>query len=428
MEKYLVETLRTEIKQFSQSITKTQWVRPGLSISIKTSWRNIFGIQESLLLIGQVSWTSPVLPDPEGWACVRLEALQGLSDLPVFDPIELGEALSNSRALCETPLPPPIALLHAALTSKYVCFGEPLPILAASCLKNSSQVLHEWYKESALIAPFDADMRRLCRRITRAAQVRCAYVLLNRGLLVGGETSAECCSSFARLAQIAQDRLPAEEPAEEALSPGDKLELPKIRYQISSQRGRPLVLHLDDSAEIREFIEFGSRRTGASIRAAGSEPLRPHRHPGARPGWRIRRGGPADRICARHKHALEDRVRSDRGRRFSAAKRRKRRAFSTMASWQSKRLPDWGNTTRWRSRISNLQQNGRLPDGLSCSRSREKWRWSLAQRLELGNPAPSCSCGAAAAWSVSTSIRRSFAHLIIRAIAEWNVISRTKKM
>ncbi len=428
MEKYLVEALRTEIRQFSQAITKTQWVRPGLSISIKTSWRNIFGIQESLLLIGQVSWTSPVLPDPEGWACVRLEALQGLSELPVFDPTELGEALSNSRALCETPMPPPIALLHAALTSKYVCFGEPLPILAASCLKNGSQVLHEWYKEAALIAPFDADMRRLCRRITRAAQVRCAYVLLNRGLLVGGETSAECCSSFARLAQIAQDRLPAEEPAEEALSPGDKLELPKIRYRISSQRGRPLVLHLDDFAEIREFIES---EAGEQVLQSGLPvPSRFARTgiPVRVPDGEFSEGALPAESCAWREHPVEDRDGSDRGCRFWPAKRRKRRAFSTMASWQSERLPGWGNTTRWRSRISNLQQNGRLPDGLSCSRSREKWRWSLAQLLELGNPASSRSSGAAAAWSVSTSIRRSFAHSIIRAIAGWNVISQMKKM
>ncbi len=256
MDMVLDKSLRVEIEKFSQAFEHLAWIEPGYSFSIKTSWCNMFGARESLLLISQVGWGNACVPPPEDWAVVRLDALQSLIELDVFDPKNLSEALLNCRALHNSPVPSSHALLHSGLSSKYVCFGEPLSILAASCLSGPDQLLREWYGETISVAPFEPDIRLLCQKYLTTAQNFSSHILLNRGLMVGGDFPEECRDQFARLNKTASDNLSiyASVKPDQADLPSETTILPKIRAIISAIRGRPLVLYLDDTTQMREFM------------------------------------------------------------------------------------------------------------------------------------------------------------------------------
>ncbi len=258
MQPHLSELFTTEIEQFNQAISKYGRIQPGFSLSIKTKWRNLFGIEEDILMIGRAGWPNLQLSRPENWACLRLSNLYGLLDQPKFEAKDLNEALSNCRAYYDSAQSSSVALLHAAVQSKWVCFCQPFDLLAASCLPNALTIIQNWFGKAVLILPFEPDLHRLSRQIFTHSDPGSEFILLNRGLLTAAADLKDIQTKLDDLLEKVSpgmNTLEVNPQIDERQSP-ESVFLPAIRAAICAQRGRPLVLHLDDSAEMRAFINL----------------------------------------------------------------------------------------------------------------------------------------------------------------------------
>lgn len=254
MVKIINETLFGEIERLMRCFADIEPNQPGFSLSIKKSWRNGFGQEEQILLLGQVAPFEGRLPSPQDWCIMRLEALHGLIGLKRLDPAELPELLSNARATYSSPLPPASVLLHAAMAPLQVCFAQPPALLAAFCLTNSQIRLGEWFQHAAIL-PFTPDLQQQAQAVAQSAGK--ALVLHNRGILVGADNPADCRQMLETMIQNARLRLPLVETlagGQAGLAQVD--ELPRLRAEICAQRGRPLVLELDDTPGMCAFMEM----------------------------------------------------------------------------------------------------------------------------------------------------------------------------
>jgi NAD(P)-dependent dehydrogenase (short-subunit alcohol dehydrogenase family)/rhamnose utilization protein RhaD (predicted bifunctional aldolase and dehydrogenase) len=262
MPKHLNDPLLAEIEGWSEHIAGFGPIQPGNSLSIKTGWQNGFGEVELVLLVSQAIGPNPHWPKPEEWSILRLDPLLKLLGFAHLNPVDLPELMSNARAVFSSPMPPATALLHAALPSRYVCFDQPPGLLAGFCASEPMTRLAGLLPPSTVILPFEPDLHRQAKVVAKTYLISGALVLLNRGVLTGADTFAACRRLLEGVSQAVKRDLaaPAEantaEPgldAEPSLVAG--AELPRLRAEICAQRGRPLVLQLDDSPATQAFIE-----------------------------------------------------------------------------------------------------------------------------------------------------------------------------
>lgn len=257
MHPYFDSGLIDDISDFSQYFNGTDLLKPNFSLSIKSTWRNPCGVEEEILLFGQVLWPQSQIPPAENWAVLRLRDLNAILNQPEFDPQNLLACLEDMRLFNRSPIPTPYALLHAAIPEKYGCFDEPVSILSASCLENAPQQLKEWYQEKAAVISFDPNLHRLSRSIKEQGSISSKLILLNRGILLGADDQKLVYHELKQLESIAANQIFPQVPSsfQSDAHPSGSDILPRIRAEISAQRGRPLVLHVDHSAEIHGLIQ-----------------------------------------------------------------------------------------------------------------------------------------------------------------------------
>ena len=256
MPKHLSEQLIAEIDGLTRQFESLDPIQPGFSLSIKTSWQNSFGQDEQIILIGQAGGRAPHLPAPDEWSILRLEPLLKLLGFKQLMPADLPDLLSNARAVFSSPAAPAAALLHAASPAKYVCFDQPPGLLAGFGTPQALTRLADWFQGHPTVMPFEPDLHLQAQAVVKASSSVGSLVLLNRGVLVGADTPAECREIREAIGQVADQNLPAPQtaqPGEPGLEAG--AELPRLRAEICAQRGRPLVLQLDDSPVMRDFVD-----------------------------------------------------------------------------------------------------------------------------------------------------------------------------
>ena len=253
----LDEMRKQDIERFYLRFLDANAHRPGDSLAVKTARINRFGVEEQILLVGQVSWPDRRLPPPGEWACLRIEDLQKIILLPDLEPGELGGVLSDARCTFQSAEASPTALFHAAVKAQYTYFSAALQMLTAFCQPDANRWLERLTCQMAALHPFDPNL--LCQ--TRALQARAGedqtHILLNRGLLAGGEDPEACLSSAARVIKTVEDNLPpaAKVTAAQAEANLTPEALAQLRAEVCEQRGHPLVLQLDETPEMVAFID-----------------------------------------------------------------------------------------------------------------------------------------------------------------------------
>jgi NAD(P)-dependent dehydrogenase (short-subunit alcohol dehydrogenase family)/rhamnose utilization protein RhaD (predicted bifunctional aldolase and dehydrogenase) len=255
MHQAYMELFAQEIEDFCQAMGKEGKLLPGFSLSIKTNWRNLFGIEEEILLIGQSQWPEMQFPSPENWTCARLENLHGLLAQPDINVNTLSDALSNSRAMYDAPVPSEMALLHAALKSKFVIFCLPNEPLSVISFFSSQKESIAGMVENGMIIPFIPNFHHLCQEIFDNTQIADYYVLLKRGFLIGAEKQETVQATLEKLLQNESQKItkPVSKNPSQKLTSTELDFLTTLRSEVSAQRDRPMVLHLDDSPEMRQF-------------------------------------------------------------------------------------------------------------------------------------------------------------------------------
>ncbi len=255
MQSLFDEAWISEIESFKQAFSNCEDILPGFSLAIKTTWLNLFGINEEILLVGQVSLSEKKIPDPKHWSLLRLEPIRKLIQLPTLSPTLLAEGIRNSLAHDSSPKTSPTILCHGALSAKYTCYCEPTVLMAIFCSQDAQNMLAGLYKETALVLESQSNFHLLCKDIAKQAVGHKSFILTKRGLLLGGKDISACRQSYQDLVRIASNsfNLPKNNLfASNKHNPTNK-NVNRLRYQLSEAQGRPLVLHLDNSKEAIEF-------------------------------------------------------------------------------------------------------------------------------------------------------------------------------
>ncbi len=251
------EALISEIESFSQAFSNCEDILPGFSLAIKTTRQNLYGINEEILLVGQVSLTEKKIPDPNCWSAFRQEQILRLIQLPTVTPTKLAEGIRDSLVHYSESKISPLILFHAAVRAKYTCYCEPTSLMAIFCFQDAQNILADLFKQSAYVSKAQPNLHLLCQDIAKHAVGHNSFILTNRGLLVGENHLSSCRKSSQDLIQKASNffklsRTRNDLDASTRQRPVDN-HLSLLRAQLSEVHGRPLVMHLDNS---REAIEF----------------------------------------------------------------------------------------------------------------------------------------------------------------------------
>jgi NAD(P)-dependent dehydrogenase (short-subunit alcohol dehydrogenase family)/rhamnose utilization protein RhaD (predicted bifunctional aldolase and dehydrogenase) len=253
----LDERLRQDIERFYLDFLAANALRPGDSLAVKAAWINRFGIEEHILLAGQVSWPDRRLPPPSEWACLRLEDLRKIILLPDLEPGELAGVLNDTRCTFHSAEAFLTVLFHAANEPQFTSYTAPEHLLAAFYRLDAAPWLEHLTSPTAALHLFEPNPLNQSRAILANPAKEQAHILLNRGLLAGGEDPETCIAAAAKISKIVKDNLtpPASVFAPQADANLAFEALPQLRDEICAQRGHPLVLHLDDTPEMRDFID-----------------------------------------------------------------------------------------------------------------------------------------------------------------------------
>jgi rhamnulose-1-phosphate aldolase/alcohol dehydrogenase len=169
-------------------------------------------------------------------------------------------------------------LLHAFVPASHVDHTHPDAIISIACTPNGKEIMENIYGERAAWVDYIRPGFTLSQQIGAAVRnnpkLECV-VMGKHGLVTWGETSAECYANTLRIIAEAQDYLNTLAPvAQEApsVSPvGDVYQLldqvlPTLRGALAKHG--PVVLQVDTSPEVLEFVNSGQAEALSGIGAA----------------------------------------------------------------------------------------------------------------------------------------------------------------
>jgi NAD(P)-dependent dehydrogenase (short-subunit alcohol dehydrogenase family)/rhamnose utilization protein RhaD (predicted bifunctional aldolase and dehydrogenase) len=259
MQTCLNHDLNLEIQGGLQVVGNAGITQPGFSLGIKTSWSNRFGLQEEVLLFAQARWPGGELPAPEDWACLRLAQLRQILTLQAVESSELSELVNECRCFNASRTASVFSLFHAAFVPRATCFSEPTSLLMAFARGDAVEPTKK--------LPFEPNLLKLGQQIRSLPPAVSALILDHRGLLAGADTLAECLSLTDQHAL----RMPGQNNAAHATKLSEDIAgkslstLPELRSQLSALRGRPLVLHLDDTDTMRSVAALPEAKEFADV-------------------------------------------------------------------------------------------------------------------------------------------------------------------
>lgn len=259
MNRILTDELHMDMEIFGQVLTQASNAQPGLSMGIKTSWKNYADIVEPLLLYGQANWDNGQIPSPDNWMALRQDVLQAIAQNPNFEPKNFQYALLTCLVNHPTSWASIDILLHASMPAAYTCLVEPLSILAASLMKNGESLLTEALQAQVEIVPFQATHLQLQTAIAAVSRdQKKGLVLMGRGLLICGTKLETCLDHLENLLNQLKSILPIAS-AHQSGETEAQLEnfwetLPKLRSSLSAQIKRPVILQLDQTYNTKTIL------------------------------------------------------------------------------------------------------------------------------------------------------------------------------
>ncbi|MDX1406986.1 MAG: class II aldolase/adducin family protein, partial [Saprospiraceae bacterium] len=125
----------------------------GGNTSVKLREQDLFGDEEDILYVKGSGWDLATI-EKEGFAPVRLEALQRLATLPALDDLEMVRQQRLAMTDPNAPNPSVEAILHAIIPFRFVDHTHADAIVTISNTPNGAQRIKELYGDTVLIVPY----------------------------------------------------------------------------------------------------------------------------------------------------------------------------------------------------------------------------------------------------------------------------------
>ena len=253
----------------------------GGNTSVKAEVSDLFGDTQSVLYVKGSGWDLASI-EAEGFAPVRLAALQRMAELPALSDPQMVRAQRAAMTDPYAPNPSVEAILHAIIPFKFVDHTHADAVVTLSNTPDGEARIRELYGERVLVLPYVMPGFVLAKQVWEMSRDLDwsrleGMVLMNHGVFSFADDARGSYERMIALVSRAEEALAAAGAAvvragSEAGAPPreDLLALAELRRAVSVARGAPVVVSWDRSAEARGFSE---RADVADIASRG--PLTP---------------------------------------------------------------------------------------------------------------------------------------------------------
>ncbi|MEQ8755754.1 MAG: bifunctional aldolase/short-chain dehydrogenase [Coleofasciculus sp. G1-WW12-02] len=236
----------------------------GGNTSVKITEKNLVGEGEDILYVKGSGWDLATI-EKEGFAPVRMAHLLKLAKLPALSDSQMVNELKTQMTVATAPSPSVETILHAILPHKYVDHTHADAIVTITNTPNGLQRIKEIYGDKVVIIPYimpGFDLARLCgeKFPVEADENTIGMVLMNHGIFSFGDTAKESYDRMISLVSAAEDCLHnhnAYSPSPSSVWQEKPLATPlaKLRHQLSTITGFPVILSSDQSPKYMAFAQ-----------------------------------------------------------------------------------------------------------------------------------------------------------------------------
>jgi rhamnose utilization protein RhaD (predicted bifunctional aldolase and dehydrogenase)/NAD(P)-dependent dehydrogenase (short-subunit alcohol dehydrogenase family) len=235
----------------------------GGNTSVKIDEINVVGESERLLYVKGSGWDLEKIKEP-GFSPVRMAPLLKLAQLEALADPQMMNELATQMTRMGAPAPSVETLLHAILPHKYVDHTHADAVLAVTNTVEGERRIRDIFGADVVVIPYvmpGFDLARLCARLlpAQAHAGTIGMVLMNHGIFSFGSTAQESYERMIALVSRAEKYLAQHgawvlPPATAQPSPkGMRLEIAKLRREISSCAGFPVILTTNAQPKFLDF-------------------------------------------------------------------------------------------------------------------------------------------------------------------------------
>ncbi|MCI5221608.1 MAG: bifunctional aldolase/short-chain dehydrogenase [Candidatus Electrothrix sp. AR4] len=237
----------------------------GGNTSVKINRMNTVGKKEQILYIKGSGWDLETI-EVEGFAPVRLRRMIQLAELDSLTDPQMVNELKTQLTRADAPAPSVETILHAALPFRYVDHTHADAVVTISNTEDGYRRIEEVYGDRVVIIPYVMPGFDLARDVARifseqASSETIGMVLMNHGVFSFAETARESYERMIHLVNMAEryladnDAWELDKPSVLPDAQGDfrRAEVAELRRAVSLKAGRPMILHMTNSARGRDF-------------------------------------------------------------------------------------------------------------------------------------------------------------------------------
>ena len=249
----------------------------GGNTSVKVKEKNVFGTEEEVLYV-KSSGADLETIEPAGFSPCRMEHLLRLAELSKLSDEQLLTEFQLSLTRPGAPAPSVEAILHALLPAKFVDHTHADALITVMNTPDGDRRVREIYGERVVIIPYVMPGFRLAKacmdRVSKTSGAGAiGMVLMHHGLFTFGETAKESYERMIQLVDLAETHLVNRRawivswPRTEKSQPALRLEIARLRRDISSAAQRPMIVtsYRDDRC-----LGFAQRKDVAELSQRGA--------------------------------------------------------------------------------------------------------------------------------------------------------------
>jgi len=235
----------------------------GGNTSVKIRERNALGEAEELLYIKGSGWDLETI-EAAGFAPVRLQPMIKLARLEALTDPQMVNELKTQMTRADAPAPSVETILHAVLPFRYVDHTHADAVITVTNTADGRRRIEEVYGDKVVVIPYVMPGFDLARDVARifadqAGPQTIGMILMNHGVFSFADSAKESYERMIELVDMAERYLDAEgawkleSPAENAFGSLKRIEIARLRREISEKAGNPMILHVTGSARGRSF-------------------------------------------------------------------------------------------------------------------------------------------------------------------------------
>lgn len=243
----------------------------GGNTSVKLSSTDFFGESIETLFVKGSGWDLATI-EAAGFAPLRLDVLKRLAQLPSLSDSDMVEQQRIAMLDSNAPNASVEAILHAILPFRYVDHTHANAVLAVTNTANGYDRIQEIYGKRVIVIPYVMPGFALAKLVYQQTQdidwnLYDGMILMNHGIFTFSNSARDSYDAMIRLVSEAETYLANHNALQPAKADGrfDRVDLARLRLQVSAERGVPLIAKIDSSPEaigysrLPNVCEFGTR-------------------------------------------------------------------------------------------------------------------------------------------------------------------------